>query len=88
VQRLVDLIVRLPSDGTIFARRPWGPDSDAVIGEEGQEPAGYDYLLECEPAEEVISVWAEWRGGRSPTPTEATEAVIHYATTDAYMPTE
>jgi len=77
---------------TIFARRPWTPDSDAVVLREhavnyvAPSAPDYRYLLEVDLAKEVIEVWSAWRGGTLPSPAEAAQAVIHYAEHDAYQP--
>lgn len=76
----------LPGESSLFARRPWSEDADAVVAKEDQQPPGYDYLLETELVREVLAVWSEWRDGRSPTPSEAARAVMHYAELDAYLP--
>jgi hypothetical protein len=75
---------------TIFARKPWGPDSDAVILREdtleSESHPGLRCLLAVYIAREVLEVWSAWRDGRSPSHDEAAAAVIHYAEHDAYMP--
>jgi len=79
---------------TIFAVRPWGPNAPArVLNEDaigGVAPTApeYAYLLEVKVAKEVLAVWSAWRGNASPTLAEAVEAVIHYATNDAYLPVQ
>src|SRR5947208_16365663 len=78
----------------IFAERPWGFDSraivaceDAINGALPTEPQ-YWYVLEVGIAKEVLAVWSAWRSGESPTMEQATAAVIHYALHDAYRPVE
>jgi len=78
----------------IFAERPWGFDSAAIVASEDainralpSEP-GYSYVLEVSIADEVLSVWSTWRAGLQPTTEQATAAVIHYAEHDAYQPVE
>ena len=77
---------------TIFARRPWSLHCPAVVlfedADEAVAPSmpEYSYMLEVEIAKEVLEVWSQWRGGATPTASQATEAVIHYATKDAYQP--
>lgn len=79
---------------TIFAQRPWTPDSLAVVLQEdavdGVAPSRpeYGYLLEVDIAKEVLGVWSDWRAGAQPTDVEAAQAVIHYATHDAYQPVD
>ena len=79
---------------TIYARRPWASDSPAVVLNEdpvgGTAPSQPDlhYLLEVSIASEVLMVWSRWRKGASPSTDEAVEAVLHFATHDAYLPVE
>jgi hypothetical protein len=78
----------------IYARRPWTLSSEALVLGAGTRPdgvttaSGHDYLLEVNLALEVIDVWRAWRHGATPTPEEATLAVIHYGEHDAYEPPE
>jgi hypothetical protein len=104
VTRLLDVVATLdavPIDDdpdtwppTIFARRPWSPESSALVLREaavnGVAVAAPDhaYLLEVDLAREVVEVWSEWRSGAVPTREEATGAVIYYAEHDAYEPVE
>jgi hypothetical protein len=98
---LIEVIATLdaipPADGyevgpTIFARKPWTPQSDAIVMREraanlvAPTAPDYAYLLEGDLAVEVIEVWSEWRGGVVPTQVQAAQAVIHYAEHDAYEP--
>jgi hypothetical protein len=97
---LADLVASLETisdrdrDGrrpTIYAPRPWIPDSDAtlVYGEryvEAVTAPGFTYLLEVDLAKDVIEVWGTFRNGRAPTLTEAAGAVVWYAEHDAYQP--
>ena len=76
----------LPVDGTLFVRRPWTATADAVASDSNAVPLGYDYLLEVDPAVDVLQTWRSWRGGQTPTAEEAAEAVIYYAEHDAYLP--
>lgn len=77
---------------TIFARRPWTVDCEAVVLNEDAvnhvAPSAPDfaYLLEVDLAKEVIRVWSEWRDGAVPTSEEATQAVIFYGEHDSYQP--
>jgi hypothetical protein len=79
---------------TIFARRPWAPESDAlVLRDEASDgmastAPGHAYLLEVDLAQEVVEVWSAWRDGATPTAQEATLAIIYYAEHDAYQPVE
>ena len=77
---------------TIYAMRPWTPESDAVILAGADVPdsvtteSGHHYLLEVNLAIEAVEVWSEWRATVIPSPEEATSAVIYYAENDAYQP--
>jgi hypothetical protein len=103
VPSLLEVISRLTDipggDGvsggpTIYARLSWTPAADALVlrGEELPDGVatdfGYRYLLEVNLAIEVVEVWSAWRNGATPTPEEATQAVIHYAENDAYLPVD
>jgi len=76
---------------TIFASRPWTSEAqsvvlldDAVNGVAATMP-DFAYLLEVEIALEVLEVWSDWRGGATPSIDQAVEAIVHYATHDAYL---
>ncbi|MBG6066358.1 hypothetical protein [Micromonospora ureilytica] len=87
--QLIERLAELPDDATLYAARPWSPESDAVAaieGPGGESPTELPHLLEVELAREAVDVWSEWRKGRRPTAGNACAAVIHYATHDAYMP--
>jgi hypothetical protein len=101
VATLAEVISRLDSipahdafgiSPTIFARKPWTIESDAmVLSEDAVDNVAprapeYAYLLEVDLAQEAIGVWSEWRAGVAPTVEQATLAVIHYAEHDAYQP--
>jgi len=79
---------------TIYARLPWTPQSDAVVLRGDEVPdgvvteSGHQYLLEVDLAIEAVEVWSAWRDGATPTPEEATLAVIHYGENDAYQPVD
>lgn len=86
LRRLLHQPDALPSNAVVYARRPWAPGADAVVCDENDAPAGYDYLLEVDLVRDVLRVWTAWRGGVSPTPEDAAEAVVYYAERDAYLP--
>lgn len=91
---LLDVIFALASadqEATIYAARPFSPDSVATVcvePEDGVAPAGLSYLLEVGLACEVLDVWEQWRNGKEPTPEEAVRAVIYYGEHDAYEPVQ
>jgi hypothetical protein len=68
--------------------------SRAVVARDshdGSEPlgtAGFNYFLEVYLAKEVIDVWRNWRGGREPNLAQMCEALIFYASRDAYLPVD
>ena len=76
----------IPIEATLYAARPWEPDAPTVAVDEGNQPSGYEYMLEVNLVHDVVEVWTAWRAGRVPTAREAAEAVIHYAEFDAYLP--
>jgi hypothetical protein len=86
----------LDDDDTIYAAQEpeWTATSRAVVARnpaDGSVPRGADgfrYLLEVYLAREVIDVWREWRGGRKPTVGQMCDAVIFYASRDAYLPVD
>jgi hypothetical protein len=95
VTHLNDIAVANRFEGlapTIFARRPWTPQSDALVlrdqTTDGMTSTAPDhvYLLEVDIAQEVVEVWSTWRDGATPTAEEATLAIIYYAEHDAYQP--
>jgi hypothetical protein len=87
---LLGRIDDLDRDEIVYAATPWTHDSDAVCADEDEDgaPAGLTYLLEVELVHDVTQVWSARRGGRTPTAEELTDAVIHYATHDAYLEPE
>lgn len=102
--RLVDVVANLDAvavcgdthdrSPTIFARRPWSPESDALVltdeainGVASTAP-DYAYLLEVDLAQEALEVWSAWRDNAHPSREEATRAVIYYAEHDAYEPVD
>lgn len=58
-----------------------------LVDEEVEEPPeGTVYLLEVSLIKDVLDVWRRWRHGAEPTIPQACEAVVYYATHDAYQP--
>ena len=78
---------------TIFAERPWCPESPAVVLEEGalrgRAPSmpSYAYMLEVAVAVEVLEVWSSRRCGTAPAPEQAADALVHYAAHATHQPT-
>lgn len=91
---LVELLGRLHDldrDEVIYAARPWTRDSDAAClaeQDDWSDTSGLTYLLEVALVHDVAEVWSSWRDGRTPTTDELADAVIHYATHDAYLEPE
>ena len=89
--KLLERLDDLGRDEVIHAAQPWTPDSDAAClhGSDDEDvPTGLAYLLEVDLVHDVAEVWGAWRDGRRPTPEQLTEAVIHYAEHDAYLPAD
>ena len=63
-------------------------DSESESQDAQPMQTGLRYFLEVDLLREVLAVWSEWRDRALPTTEEALEAVIHYAISDAYLPTE
>lgn len=99
-ETLIDVVARLGSfperdryevGPTIFAKRPLERASDAIVLAEdvvdGVAPSApeFAYVLEVSVAGEVLDVWSRWRGGATPSRTEAVDAIIFYAANDAYL---
>ncbi len=88
-RRLVEVLDRLdevPDDATLHATKPWSPASPTCVSDDDCPPTGFAYLLEAGLAHEGIAVWSRWRDGAQPTGLQKCEAVLHYATHDAYLP--
>lgn len=77
-----------PADATLYAARPWTPQSEAVVASADVAPPGMDYLLEVTLAREAIEVWSRWREGAAPTDADACAALVYYAENDAFMPSD
>lgn len=77
---------------TIFAQPPWSASSPAVVlceeSLDGRAPSmpTHAYLLEVDVAAEVLELWSSRRSGRTPSPEEATEALIHFAAHGTHLP--
>lgn len=93
---LLDQIDELDDDRTVYAsKRPtWSENSRAIACREPDDgPApdaarGLTYLLDVDIAKGAIRVWSAWRGNIAPTTKDKVDAVIYYATHDAYLPVE
>lgn len=75
---------------TVFvpAGQPVTPQIPVVLVDEenAEPPAGTVYLLEVALVKEVLDVWQRWRDYAEPTPQQAFDAVLYYATRDDYQP--
>jgi len=70
------------------ARSPeWTEDSNAILTQSYIAAADcpIPYFLEVSVAKDVIRAWSHARSGRVPTSHECCEALIYYATNDAYL---
>ena len=79
---VIEQLADLDQEATIYAAKPWRPDSDAVVvmePDDGRLPvaaSGLDYFLEVEMAIEAAQVSnARTRFDR----------VLHYAENDAFL---
>jgi hypothetical protein len=99
IMKLIEIVTNInqyTDDHTIYASRDpsWLEESEAVVakdllnGSTPEEAGGMEYLLEVWLALEVIDVWSEWRGGRIPSTQQMCEAIIYYASHDAYIQPE
>jgi hypothetical protein len=88
----LDVLDQYDGDSTIYVAEPWAAQSEARVALEDSDQAvgalqsGLRYFLEVWLAREALEVWTAWRGGQKPSPAERCEAVIYYATNDAYQP--
>jgi hypothetical protein len=86
--RVLDQIDSLSDDDVIFARRPWNPDSEAVVGRlddglgvpKSMTDQGFDYFLGVYFAQEVLEDF----GSKCDSAAERRDLIIHYAENDAY----
>jgi hypothetical protein len=87
---VLEEIDHLDRKATIYVKNGIVDDStESVVLAEGEEPPpGFKYLLEVYIAKEAIEVWSKWRDGKRPSRAERSVAVAHYASHDAYLPTE
>ncbi|MEW2472145.1 hypothetical protein AB0919_45410 [Streptomyces sp. NPDC046994] len=83
---VLDRLDEVPEDATLHVAEPWSAASPACVSDDDCPPAGFVYLLEVELARQVIAVWSRWRDGAQPTGPQKCEAVLYYATHDAYLP--
>jgi hypothetical protein len=84
----------LDDDLTIYtAISPYArPDTPAIAAadlEDGSLPAGVTgmgYFLEVSVARDILDQWRVSRPGKTPTPQQAVEAVVHYTLHAEYLP--
>jgi hypothetical protein len=88
---LRDIIARLddlPRDAIICVegKPAWTAASPAYVVHDPLPDASLPhYFLEAAMAQMVLDAWSHMRGGRAPSLSEQVEAIIHYATNDAYL---
>jgi hypothetical protein len=91
--RLIDAIARLENldrEATLYAARPWGPESKAIVAREpegGGTPLeahtlGLEYFLEVFIARDLLNGWTAEDGSDVPL-LRRTLRLIQYAETDA-----
>ena len=81
---------QLPSEHTIYARRPWSPASPALVAQEPADGAlpdaasasGLAYFLEVFIAQDFLNDWAASLS-TAPSHDARCERLIHYAEHDA-----
>lgn len=91
---LLNEIDSLDDNLTIYASKEprWTGSSRSVAcrepddGSVPPEAEGLNYMLEVDRAKDAIRVWREWRVNAVPALIDKCEAVIYYATHDAYLP--
>jgi hypothetical protein len=83
---LLDQIETLSDYDIIFAKRPWAPDSDAILLPldtdlpKSMSDQGFEYFLEVSVAQELVeNVGSEFRSAA-----ERRNVIIRYAGNDAY----
>jgi hypothetical protein len=59
-----------------------------LVEDEDDAPEGGRYLLEIFLMKEVLEIWKDHRNGVEPTTSQKCEAIIYYASRDAYIPVE
>lgn len=88
LQEALDQVDQLNDDQVIFARKPWGPHSDAEIASLDTDlrvptnvvARGLHYFLEASVAKEVLEVF----GDRETTEEQRRALLLYYAEHDAY----
>ena len=80
---------------TIYASKnpAWQSDSEIILVHDPdgrtlpltRDGVEFDYFLEVYLAKDVMRVWKQWHGDKTPSPEEMCAAVIYYAENDAYM---
>lgn len=85
------MLPELREDLTIYARKPWGPDSEVFLAPEPEEGGGLpgeaqtrgmEYLLEVLVAREFLNDWLESQDTDVPIERQC-ERLIQYAENDA-----
>ncbi|KAB2347028.1 hypothetical protein [Actinomadura rudentiformis] len=85
---LIDQLTKADDDLTVYASEPWSTQSDAVAtlntNRARPDAQGRTYQLETALIRDVLETWSAHHDGAVPSPQQACEAVIYYATNDAY----
>ncbi len=93
LREIINQLDTLPDDSTIYATRmeEWQLDAPAALVLEedtielGVQLEDLHYFLEVYLAKEALKLWSEWRNNALPTEQERLEAVVYYASNDAYI---
>jgi hypothetical protein len=90
IGQLISRLDAIDDDLTVYVRSGdvVSPETPIeLIDEEVQSPSdGTSYLLEVGIMKDAIRVWKVWRGGAEPSISQACEAVVYYASYDAFQP--
>jgi hypothetical protein len=84
--QVLDQVETLSDDDIIFAKHPWGPNSDAILlrlDTDLRKPTsdeGFEYFREVSIAQELLEDF----GSKLHSAAERRNLMIHYAENDAY----
>jgi hypothetical protein len=89
LEEALDQIAQLPNNEAVFAKRPWGWNSEAMMAQLDQEyrvpqrilDLGFEYVLDGFIAKDVLR---DAFGSREPSPLERRKLLLYYAEHDAW----
>jgi hypothetical protein len=93
LREAINQLEKLGDSLTIYATKAevWDLDGPVALLQEedtpelAEQPEDLSYFLEVSIAKEVLEVWSEWRNEALPSEAERLQAVVYYATNDAYI---